>query len=129
MKGIILFSNLMEDNEALGTNALLRRSGINISSVSLEVTKTVKTSYNQEIIADLHISEINIKDYDFLVIPGGPYVSKTINDNEKIYKIINEFKDQNKLIAAICAAPRFLGRTGILDNLEYTAFPGSENDM
>ena len=29
---------------------------------------------------------------------------------------------------AICAAPRFLGRLGLLDNLSFTAFPGTEED-
>jgi protein deglycase len=38
------------------------------------------------------------------------------------------FYDQQKVVAAICAGPRFLGRAGILNEIHYTAYHGSEKD-
>ncbi len=129
MKGLILFSNGMEDNEALGTIAYLRRSGVSIESVSLEEGIHVLTQYQQTVHADMNYTNVSLDDYDFLVIPGGGYVKRVIDQDIRINSIIKDFHQEGKLIAAICAGPRFLGRLGLLDGLDYTCFPGSEIDM
>lgn len=128
MKGLFLYSSMMEDNEALSTMALLRRAKVDIDSASTEKSKTVITSYRQQITADYLLEEVNLQDYDFLLVPGGPYVAKVIDTDEVIQKTIQAFYEKKKLIGAICAAPRFLGRLGILDGKPFTAFPGSEKD-
>ena len=128
MRGLFLYSSGMEDNEALSTMALLRRAKIEVDSASTEKEKTVITSYKQVITADFLLADIDLSKYDFQLIPGGPYVARIIDQDVIIKETIKKFYDAKKLIGAICAAPRFLGRLGILDNLEFTAFPGSEKD-
>jgi len=128
MKGLIIFSNGMEDNEALSTLALLRRAGMHVDSVTKEIDLFVKTGFGVTVKADYHLNEVKISNYQFLIIPGGGYVAKVIDQADYIYDLIKEFRSENKDIYAICAAPRFLGRLGLLDNLDFTAFPGSEKD-
>ncbi|MDV3200006.1 MAG: DJ-1/PfpI family protein [Candidatus Phytoplasma australasiaticum] len=36
------------------------------------------------------------------------------------------FSDSNKIIAAICAAPAFLGKLNLLKKNSFTCFPGYE---
>ena len=128
MKGLIIFSNGMEDNEALSTLALLRRAGMHVDSVTKEIDLFVKTGFGVTVKADYHLNEVKISNYQFLIIPGGGYVAKVIDQADYIYDLIKEFRKEDKDIYAICAAPRFLGRLGLLDNLDFTAFPGSEKD-
>src|SRR5690606_20466164 len=54
---------------------------------------------------------------------------RVIDQDTRIKEIIKDFHQEGKLIAAICAGPRFLGRLGLLDGLDFTCFPGSEIDM
>lgn len=129
MRGLIVFSNHMEDVEALGTRALLVRAGYEMDSIANHQTKTLKTAYGQSIIADYLIDDIDVDDYDFIVIPGGKYVMEVIDTDIEIKSLIKRFNDANKVICAICAAPRFLGRLGLLNHIKYTAFPGSEVDI
>lgn len=128
MKGLIIFSNGMEDNEALSTVALLRRAGIRVDSATMEKNRFVQTSFEQNVIADWSLDHVDFDDYDFLLIPGGKYVAQVIDKDVHIKNAIMKFYQAKKLIGAICAGPRFLGQLGLLDNLQYTAFPGSEKD-
>ena len=129
MKGLIVFSNDMEDVEALATRALLVRAGYQIDSLTFNETKDVKTAFGLSIKADYLENEINPNDYDLLIIPGGKYVALTVDKDEKIKSLVKAFNAQNKPISAICAGPRFLGQIGLLDDVKFTAYTGSEIDM
>jgi len=129
MKGLIVLSNQMEDVEALGTRALLRRAGLDVIGITFESSLEITTAFGLHIKADQFGSKVSYDDYDFVVIPGGRYVALTIDQDIEIQKIVKHFNLNQKLVAAICAGPRFLGRAGILDGKSYTAFTGSEIDM
>lgn len=129
MKGLIVFSNHMEDVEALATRALLIRSGLKVDSLTFEKSKKIHTAFNQVVTADYMMDEIDIDSYDFVVIPGGKYVSEIIEKDVNIKLLATQFYQQNKLVAAICAGPRFLGQAGLLDGKNFTAYTGSEIDM
>lgn len=125
MKGIILLSNGFEDTEAIATIDILKRGKLKIDSVSLEETNTVITQYNNKLITDFNIKELNYEEYDYLVIPGGKHVLN-LYDNINLSTIIKYFYKSNKLIATICAAPSLLGNLGLLKEHKYTCFPSFE---
>lgn len=63
------------------------------------------------------IGEIsNIEEYEALIIPGGPIN----NEQNAICRIVQEMVAEGKLVAAICFAPQFLGRAGVLREYAYT---------
>ncbi len=126
-KGLLLLSDNCEDLEAIGTKALLQRAGIHIETATFNKDKTVKGAYGTVIKADLDALDITT-DYDLLIIPGGSYVIHTIASDKTIKSVIKRFTNKDKVIAAICAAPMFLGEMGLLKDKNYTAFPGCEND-
>jgi len=128
LKGLFVFSNKMEDVEGLATRALLVRSGLDITTTNLSESKRIVTSFGQPIETDTTLDEITPDDYDFLIIPGGPYVKESVDADTRIKALAKDFFTQDKLIAAICAGPRFLGQAGILDEKHYTAFTGSDKD-
>jgi len=128
MKGLIIFSTNMEDGEALATRALLVRAGFEIHSMTFENHKEVKTSFGLIVKTDFFSNEVNYDDYDFIVIPGGKYVAEIIDQNDDIQKAVRYFYNQQKVVAAICAGPRFLGRAGLLNEVHFTAYHGSERD-
>ena len=129
MKGIILLANYFEDVEALITIDMLRRAKITVDLVSMNDTLEVITQSNIKIKADKIVNEINPKDYDFLIIPGGKATFLTHHNSSVTTSIVKSFMDQHKLVATICAAPSILGRLGYLDNLPFTCFPSCEKYM
>ena len=128
MKGLIVFSTNMEDGEALATRALLVRAGFEMDSMTFEKSKGIVTSFGLHVKTDFLSKDIEYNQYDFIVIPGGKYVSETIDQNDNIQNLAKKFHEADKVIAAICAGPRFLGRAGLLNDVHFTAYPQSEND-
>ncbi|MEZ0180413.1 DJ-1/PfpI family protein ['Camptotheca acuminata' phytoplasma] len=127
-KGLLFLCNGFEDAEALATRSFLIKNSLNISTFTPNDSLEVVSSYKLSVKADMHIDQINLHEYDFLILPGGPYVKKALEEEptylNKIYDIINHFVDKNKIIGAICAAPSFLGKLKLLSNHDFTCYPG-----
>ena len=130
MKKILLvLSHDVEDVEALGTRALLRRAGLDVITATFQRSLSITTAFGLKVEVDAHVDDLDLSSFDMLLIPGGKYVKETIDLHDKMQVLAKAFDALDKPIAAICAGPRFLGRAGILDGKMYTAFPGSEVDM
>lgn len=129
MKGIILLANYFEDTEAIVTIDLIRRANIDLDLVSIEKTLELTTQYNLKIKAEKMIEDVNLEEYDYLIIPGGKAVFLTHLESLITKAVVEEFYNKNKLIATICAAPGILGKYGYLDNKPFTCYPSCETNM
>ena len=129
MKGIIILANYFEDVEALITIDILRRAKIEIDLVSVEESLELTTQSQIKIKAEKRYDEINLNDYNFLVIPGGKAVFNTHLESSITKSILDKFYHNKELIASICAAPAVLGKYGYLDNINFTCFPSCEEYM
>lgn len=95
----------------------LRNTGKKTCVYISDNTDLIKAQSGLTYIADKTINDINgISDVEALIIPGGP-----INNQQNgICNLIQELIKQNKLVAAICFAPQFLGRAGVLTQYQFT---------
>lgn len=86
----------------------------------VSVSETTEPFYAQsglQYIPQMKIADIrSIDEFDALIIPGGPIN----NEQNAILQTTADMIAKNKLVAAICFAPQFLGRAGILRNYQYT---------
>jgi len=77
----------------------------------------VYSSGGLKIIPDKRVSEISdINDIEGLIIPGGG----TRIFKPELGKLVNLLNEEKKLIAAICAGPEFLAKSGVLNDKKYT---------
>lgn len=128
MKGLLILSDACEDTEALSTRALLKRAQIHVDTVTINPSKQITTAFGLQVLVDYHSDEIDLDDYDFLIVPGGRYVAQIIDHDTYIKSTVKAFERNQKLICAICAGPRFLGVMGVLKHKHYTIYPGNQND-
>ena len=118
-----------EQIEALTPVDLLRRAGITVDTVSVFDEKNVKSSHNVIIETDKNMKDINLDDYDMVILPGGPG-TENYEKSELLLKKLQEFsKNDKKYTAAICAAPGILARLGILKDKKAVSFPSVESDL
>jgi len=77
-------------------------------------------------IADLVFDEVKIaeKEYDALVVPGGSPGWTNLLRDKKVLEIIRKAKENNLLIASICASPAVLAEAGVLKGKKATIYPG-----
>ena len=128
-KVLLMLSHDVEDVEALATRALLVRAGIQVVTATFQRALDIETAFGLKVHVDAHVEALDVSTFDMLIIPGGKYVSETIDLHDKMQILAKQFNDLEKPIAAICAGPRFLGRAGLLEGINFTAYPGSESDV
>ena len=127
MKILAIITDGFEELEAVGTIALLRRAKLEVDIASL-YSKDATGRYMMKL-TDLHnINDVNIEDYDMLLLPGGPeYVVEEKDKN--FLNIVKNFSSHDKYIAAICAAPTILGHLGLLKSKRYTCYTSMDEDF
>lgn len=66
------------------------------------------------------LDEIGTSEYTALFLPGIDYSEREkIAENERLRSLIWKFDQTEKLIAAVCAAPVFLGKAGVLKGKKF----------
>lgn len=86
--------------------------------------KEIKSSFNQRVIVDFLVDEIDVNQFDALAIPGGFEEYCFYNDayDDKFSQIIRSFHQNNKLIASICTGALPVAKTGILVGRKGTTY-------
>ncbi len=124
MKGLILIADFFEDTEAISTIDVLIRAGENITRAAVKDNLEIISQCGGKYICDVRLKDINYKEFDYLIIPGGKASFTILNNDLLVEEIIDYFVKSNKLVASICAAPHLLGRKGYFNKLDFTCFPG-----
>ncbi|MDD2611471.1 MAG: DJ-1/PfpI family protein [Bacteroidales bacterium] len=127
MKQLFLFlAPGFEEIEAITIIDILRRAGLNVSSVSITGDLHVVGAHGIAIEADCLYPEIDFDEAAMLILPGGQPGTKNLNVHEGLKAALSNFAKAGKPLAAICAAPMILGQLGILEGKEATCYPGNE---
>lgn len=108
MKIYAYLADGFETVEALGVIDILRRAKLDVVTVSVGTSKSVMTSHNIEVKADIMFDESDYTDGDMIFLPGGGNGTKNLLAHEGLKKVILDYYDRDKYIAAICAAPSIL---------------------
>lgn len=118
-----------EEIEALTVVDLLRRADITIETVSINGTLQVEGSHKITVKADRIYQTDQCEDGSMLVLPGGMPGTNALMAHEGLRELLFMYRNADKKLAAICAAPSVLGMNGLLRNKRATCFPGFENKL
>ncbi|MDF2530834.1 MAG: ThiJ family intracellular protease [Clostridia bacterium] len=125
----IYLADGFEEIEALTVVDVLRRAGVEANTVAITNAKEVKGAHNITVIADKTFDEMDNNAADMLVLPGGMPGTTNLEKHEGLKSLIKQFYHEEKLIAAICAAPSILGKMELLESSRATCYPGFEQDL
>lgn len=125
MKVGIICAQGLEECEALLVYDLLFRTEIQVDLIALNQLD-ITSSHNLTFKANKLIKDVDLKEYDCIVLPGGQPGTMNLEKSEIVQEAIDYFMANNKLIAALCSAPSILIHKGLLDHGQFTCFPGSE---
>lgn len=122
----VFLADGFEEIEALTPVDILRRCGLEVETVSIGgeyVTGARKITVKADTVID------KISDAQMYILPGGLPGADNLEACEKLCGILKDADKKGKYIAAICAAPKILGKLGILKDKKATCYPGYENDL
>lgn len=123
----VLLANGFEEIEALTVVDVLRRANEHCDLVSIEDIDVVG-GHNIKVTADTRLTN-EIKEYDMIVLPGGVTGSRNLQNSSKVIDLVKYFNENNKFIAAICAAPIILKTADIIEGKNITSYPGYEDEL
>ncbi|WP_061997104.1 DJ-1/PfpI family protein [Clostridium sp. ATCC 25772] len=93
------------------------------------VSKTLNPIRSEEgikVIADKTIDEVDLEEFDALLLPGAMDIREVIEDN-CIIEFIKSFSEKDKIIGAISIAPILLLKAGVLKNKRFMAGVNQED--
>lgn len=129
MKNFLFLANGFEEIEALATVDILRRGGMDVTTVSINHDHFVTGAHNVTVKADITFKEADFNGSDWLILPGGMPGASNLHEFGALCDLLKVHADKGR-IAAICASPAVvLAPTGLLDGKNATCYPGFETAL
>lgn len=123
---LVLMAEGSEEIETVTAGDVLHRFGIDVTYAGVG-TMEPRGAHGTPLRASMLVSDVGGITFDAIIIPGGSRGAEHIGHSEEAKAIIRRHWDEEKIVAAICAAPALvLGPMGLLDGKFCTCFPGME---
>lgn len=126
-KVAVVFANGCEEIEGLSVVDVLRRMGIEVTMVGLGSTD-IMGAHQIKLTCDA-IVDNELLNYDLVAFPGGRIGAENLRDSDELMELMNQRYSAGKWNAAMCAAPIAFARYGLLDDCDYTCFPGINEEI
>lgn len=115
-----------EEIEALATLDVLRRCGLDVTTVSINPTLQATGAHGVAVTADATFDSANYQEAQAIVLPGGMPGARNLLDHSGLRKVLLAQNARQGVVAAICAAPMVLGQNDLLNGRKATCYPGFE---
>lgn len=128
-KAAVFFGTGYEEIEALTVVDILRRAEVETVMVSVNGERSVTGSHSISVAMDAVLCEVEFGSLDVIVLPGGMPGTTNLEACEALMEQVDAFVAQDKIVAAICAAPSILGHRGFLKGRKACSFPNFESHL
>lgn len=111
-----------EELEAVTVIDVLRRAGIEVVTAGLQ-PGPVQASRRTVLLPDTDLDAAMGQEYDMIILVGGMPGVTNLHNDPRIQELLERFQHQQRLTAAICAAPSILAAHGMLTGRKATGNP------
>ncbi len=129
MKAFVLLANGFEEIEAITPIDVLRRAGIEVTTLSIHDSKKLLGAHNVIIAADALLTDKIDESADIIITPGGMPGSRHLKESELVRKMLKKQYQEGRYIASICASPIALEASEVIKDTDFTCYPGFEGDI
>lgn len=129
---LIMATNRFEESELFEPRQRLIDEGAKVTLASLdreEILGTVHDEPGKAIKPDIILNEVNVGDYDALLLPGGVGNPDRLRTEAVAIGIIRGFVDAGKPVAAICHGPWLLVEADVIRGKTVTSWPSIRTDL
>ncbi|MDN6280724.1 MAG: type 1 glutamine amidotransferase [Psychroflexus sp.] len=128
----ILATNGFEESELSSPKKAMEDEGFDVDIVSLqsgEIKSWSDGNWSSVYQVDKTISEVNAKQYNALMLPGGVINPDLLRVNEDALIFIKDFFKQSKPVAAICHGPWSLINAEVVKGRTMTSYISIRKDL
>lgn len=130
---LILAADGFEESELFEPRQALLDAGatVTLASIKTDAIQGVvhDTEKGRTITPDLTLEDVDVDDYDALLLPGGVANPDKMRMQDRAVEIVGEFMDEGKIVAAICHAPWLLVEADVVDGRRVTSWPSVRTDL
>jgi len=129
----MLATDGFEEAELFDPRQALLDAGVQVTLASIK-TDPIQGVVNDDekgktITPDLTLDAVDTQEFDALVLPGGVGNPDKMRLQERALEIVEEFMDDDKVVAAICHAPWLLVEADVVDGRQVTSWPSVRTDL
>jgi protease I len=131
-KILIISTDGFEQSELLVPLEKLKTAGAEVHVATLDgaaITGWDNNNWGKSVEANLKIADVNVEDYDALVLPGGQINPDILRADKTAVQKVKDFVTHDKIVAAICHAPWLLIEAGVVEGREMTAYHSIHTDL
>lgn len=131
-KIVIMSTDGFEEVELTTPLEKLRAAGATVHIATLDGDKIKgwdQDHWSIDVPGDIKIADVNVKDYDALVLPGGQINPDLLRVEDDAIDVIKDFVKHGKIVAAICHAPWLLIEADVVIGREMTSFKSIRTDL
>jgi protease I len=129
---LIIATDRFEESELFGPKEILEGRGAKVALASLSRTPiqaTVHDDPGRTIRPDLTVDDVDVGDYDALILPGGLGNPDRLRREEKVIELVRRFADSGRPVAAICHGPWLLVEADVLRGRKATGYRSILTDL
>lgn len=129
---LIVATDGFEEWELFGPREILQKRGAEVVLASLTkdpIEATVHDKPGKTIRPDLTIDDVNVDDFDALILPGGVHNPDQLRLHGNVIALVRLFAEQGKPIGAICHGPWLLVEADLLGGRTATSWPSIRTDL
>ncbi|WP_404368050.1 type 1 glutamine amidotransferase domain-containing protein [Sphingomonas sp. MMS24-J45] len=129
---LILATDGFEQDELFKPRQALLDARVKVTLASIKTDPIQGMQHDVKgdtITPDLTLEDVDTEDYTALLLPGGVANPDTLRMEDRAIEIIEEFVDDEKLVAAICHAPWLLIEADVVDGKRMTSWPSVRTDL
>ena len=127
-KVLIPIASGFEEIEAITVTDILRRAGAKVT-IAATTEGTIKGSRGIKIQPDALLDSVMEIEFDLICLPGGQPGTDNLKNDSRILNLLVKMFEQEKWIAAICAAPIVLKKADIIKNHFLTSHPSVKSEF
>lgn len=131
-KVLILATDGFEQSELMEPKRRLEEAGIETTVTSFELGQIKgwqDGNWGESVEVDELIGEINIADYDALLLPGGQMNPDILRMKPDAIDMVRDFAMRGRPVAAICHAPWLLIEADLVKGKTVTGWPSIRTDL
>ena len=121
-----------EEIETVTVVDILRRAGVSVLLAGVEAgapPATIEGRTGIKLVPDLGIAEVRASDFDMIVLPGGLKGTQTLQKDQHVARLLLAMKEDDRYIAAICAAPTILAANRMIAGRRLTSHPSVKDQL
>lgn len=125
----VMLGDGFEPVEAIAPVDILRRGGVEVTTVSVMGRSEVKGAQGITVEADALVEAVDLGSFTMVDVPGGGGGVENLGKCDALSRDLRERMKTDRLVAAICAGPTILAKLGLLEGRKAVCYPGCETDF